>query len=554
LHYRHTGVKDKEKLMAFKNRKLSPLWFYTGFGVAFGLLFPVISALIEIFLRGIPVSFSAFIQVQKENPLLWVIDSAPLFLGIVAWFAGTREQKLQEQANCLEDLVESRSQEVIRQKLFYEALFLNTPIAVVTLDKDHNILSVNPAFQKLFGYRQAEIMGKNLDALVANPAMPEETTAITKEVLSGKGVHVFGSRKRKDGQLVEVEIFGEPIQVNGSLIGALGLYRDITVEKQAKESLAASEERFRRMFTDSPVALRMEDLSKVKTWVDGKSEDVRVNFREYLNSHPEEVVKLYSLIEIIDFNSAALQLLNAVSKEELQGKLYSILSKESRSEAIEIICSLMEGTTSLERELIYTRLDGKKIYTITKLSVLHGYEKTWERVLFSNVDISVRKMVEERLSYISLHDIMTAVYNRAFFEEEIARYEKSRVRPISILVMDMDNLKVINDKQGHQAGDFALQYIANIIQSSFREEDVTARIGGDEFAVLLPGVGPEMAENAKGRILNGIEKFNKANSASAPLSLSIGCATANQNESLQEAFRLADQAMYLEKKAKKKIK
>jgi diguanylate cyclase (GGDEF)-like protein/PAS domain S-box-containing protein len=540
--------------MAFKNRKLSPLWVYTGFGVAFGLLFPLITTLIEILLLRIPVSFSAFLQVQKENPLLWVIDSAPLFLGIVAWFAGTREQKLQAQTNSLEDLVESRSHEVIRQKLFYEALFLNTPIAVVTLDKDHNILSVNPAFQDLFGYRQAEIMGKNLDALVANPAKPEETTEITKEVLSGNGIHVFGSRMQKDGQLVDVEIFGEPIQVNGSLIGALGLYRDITVEKQAKESLAASEERFRRMFIDSPVALRMEDLSKVKTWIDGKSEDVRTNFKEYLNSHPEEVVKLYSLIEIVDFNSAALQLLNAESKEELQGKLYSILSKESRSEAIEVICSLLEGTTSLERELIYTRLDGKKIYTITKLSIMPGFEKTWERILFSNLDISVRKMVEERLSYISLHDIMTAVYNRAFFEEEIARYEKSRVRPISILVMDMDNLKVINDKQGHQVGDMSLQYIANIIQSSFREEDVIARIGGDEFAVLLPGVRPEMAENAKGRILNGIEKFNKANSTSAPLSLSIGCATANQNESLQEAFKFADKAMYDEKKAKKNIK
>jgi GGDEF domain-containing protein len=72
--------------------------------------------------------------------------------------------------------------------------------------------------------------------------------------------------------------------------------------------------------------------------------------------------------------------------------------------------------------------------------------------------------------------------------------------------------------------------------------------------VLLPGVRAEMAENAKGRILNGIEKFNKANSTSAPLSLSIGCATANQNESLQEAFRLADKAMYDEKKAKKNIR
>ena len=204
--------------------------------------------------------------------------------------------------------------------------------------------------------------------------------------------------------------------------------------------------------------------------------------------------------------------------------------------------------------MVYTRLDGKNVYTLTKISVMPGYEESWGRILFSNMDITDRKMAEERLTYISLHDIMTSLYNRAFFDEELARYEKSRMRPISILVMDIDDFKAINDRFGHPAGDNALQNIANIIQSSFREEDITARIGGDEFAVLLPGVDTEMAQKAKCRILNGIAKYNKANSDAVPLSLSIGCGTANKNESLEEAFKHADEAMYTEKKAKKIIK
>ena len=81
------------------------------------------------------------------------------------------------------------------------------------------------------------------------------------------------------------------------------------------------------MFTDSPIALRMQDFSKAKARIDEKSEEIRSNFKEYLNSYPEEVVKLFSLIEIIEFNTAALQLFNANSKEELQGKMYSILFK-----------------------------------------------------------------------------------------------------------------------------------------------------------------------------------------------------------------------------------
>ena len=540
-------------MMALKNKKLTPKVSSALLGVLFGLLFPLYSSFIEIRTLGYPLSLNSFLQVQRSNQLLWVIDTAPLFLGIFSWFAGARKEKLEDQTSHLEDLVESRSLEVTRQKLFYEALVENNPIAVVTLDKAHNILSINPAFEDLFGFRQEEIKGKNLDSLIANPMKTEESKAITQQVLSGKGIHELGCRSRKDGELVEVEIFGEPITVDGSLIGALGLYRDITEEKQVKDLLAASENRFRKMFTDSPIALRMQDFSRVKKWIDGKDEEIRANFKDHLINHPEDVVKLFSLIEIIEYNSAALQLFCASTKEDLQGKIYSILSKESRLEAVDIFCSLLDGTTSLERELVYTRLDGKLIYTIAKISVMPGFEDPWGRILFSNIDITDRKVGEERLTYISLHDLMTSLYNRAFFDEELARYEKSRVRPISILVMDMDNFKAINDRLGHLGGDTALQNIANIIQSSFREEDVIARIGGDEFAVLLPSVDKVLAQKAKERILKGVEKYNNENSDAMPLSLSIGFATADKNGSLEEAFKQADEAMYLEKKTKKMV-
>ena len=122
-------------MMALKNKKLTPRVSSALLGVLFGLLFPLFSSFIELRSLGYPLSLDSFLQVQRSNPLLWVIDTAPLFLGIFAWFAGTRKEKLEDQTNHLEDLVESRSLEVIRQKLFYEALVENNPIAVVTLDK-----------------------------------------------------------------------------------------------------------------------------------------------------------------------------------------------------------------------------------------------------------------------------------------------------------------------------------------------------------------------------------------------------------------------------------
>jgi PAS domain S-box-containing protein len=106
-----------------------------------------------------------------------------------------------DQTDHLEDLVNKRSDEILRQKLFYEALMENSPIAIVTLDQHHQVISINPAFEDIFDYRTDEIMGKNLDDLVR-----QEAYDITKGVLAGKTMHEFGKRRRKDGTLVSVDL------------------------------------------------------------------------------------------------------------------------------------------------------------------------------------------------------------------------------------------------------------------------------------------------------------------------------------------------------------
>jgi diguanylate cyclase (GGDEF)-like protein len=405
---------------------------------------------------------------------------------------------------------------------------------------------------------------------------------ITKEILAGKTMRKFGKRRRKDGTLVDVEILGEPIEINGKLIGALGLYRDITIEIIAKEKLQASEERFRRMFQDSPVALQLEDFSKIKQWVLKTQEKSGLGIREFFEEHSDEFSTMSKLGKIISLNAASLFLFHAKDKADLQANLYSIVSSESRNEQIDIICSLLDGETTLEKEMIYKSMDGGKIYAIVKLSILPGSEESWDRILFSksmdggkiyaivklsilpgseeswdrilfsNMDITKRKLAEEQLSYISLHDMMTGLYNRAFFEEEMERTEKSRLRPISILIGDMDNLKKINDLHGHRAGDIALQHIASILKICFRPEDVIARVGGDEFSVLLPGISADLVKQAKQRVLDQIALHNRSNSEDLRLSISIGCGTANKGDLLTDVFKLADERMYQEKQKNKK--
>jgi diguanylate cyclase (GGDEF)-like protein/PAS domain S-box-containing protein len=120
------------------------------------------------------------------------------------------------------------SLEIMRQKQFFEALVLYSPIAIVSLDFSHNALSCNPAFERLFGFSQAEVRGHPIDDLIAPPDKHAEASQITRQVLAGASISFATQRSRKDGSPVEVEIYGVPVILGSQVVGVLGLYHDIT--------------------------------------------------------------------------------------------------------------------------------------------------------------------------------------------------------------------------------------------------------------------------------------------------------------------------------------
>ncbi|HET7632483.1 MAG TPA: GAF domain-containing protein [Gemmatimonadaceae bacterium] len=114
-----------------------------------------------------------------------------------------------------------------RERQYFETLVLNNPVATVALDADHAIVSCNPAFEQLFGYSQAEAVGRQLDDLIATADTHSEAVQYTQQAL-GRPVHGLGRRRRSDGTLVDVEILGVPVIVGGERVGLMGLYHDIT--------------------------------------------------------------------------------------------------------------------------------------------------------------------------------------------------------------------------------------------------------------------------------------------------------------------------------------
>ncbi len=164
-------------------------------------------------------------------------------------------------------------------------------------------------------------------------------------------------------------------------------------------------------------------------------------------------------------------------------------------------------------------------------------------------DITGRKRVEEKLRYLSAHDPLTNLFNRLFFEEEMARLAKGRHFPISVVVADVDGLKSVNDRLGHAAGDELLRQAADLLRGSFRPGDVVARIGGDEFGILLPGASAEAGESVVARVRRS-EDAQGLRTNFPRVHFSLGLATADEGESLAESLRLADSRMYRDKMAR----
>jgi diguanylate cyclase (GGDEF)-like protein len=169
-------------------------------------------------------------------------------------------------------------------------------------------------------------------------------------------------------------------------------------------------------------------------------------------------------------------------------------------------------------------------------------------------EIAERKIVEEKLRYISMHDSLTGLYNRTYFEEELNRISSGRFKSVGIVVCDVDGLKVINDTLGHAYGDSLIVTASTALKEACRRGDVIARIGGDEFVVLLPDADAKTIEEICQRIKDKVRKYGVVMEGKR-LCLSIGWAVSNSccGRDMQELFKEADAKMYLDKLLHKSI-
>ncbi|MFZ5858811.1 MAG: sensor domain-containing diguanylate cyclase [Chloroflexota bacterium] len=411
------------------------------------------------------------------------------------------------------------------------------------------VVDINQQTLAMYGVQTKDELLANLDKLFRD----EMRVHFRDELLT-----LWAGRLAWRGEGVNYTLTGNPLDILLSwriLPGSeetwkqvLVTIEDITARKQAERELAASENRLRGMFENSPISLWEEDYSQIKKHFDQLRADGVTDFKEYLLEHPEVVDACMGMIRVLDVNRKTLEMFGAKSKSELTRNLHKVFHDDVRTHFQKELTDLWNGKLTYETEGINYTLSGEPLYVHLHLSVFPGYERNFERVLVALEDVTARRKAEEYLRYLGTHDVMTGLYNRAYYEEEMKRLSGGRQYPVSIIIADMDGLKEVNDQFGHQAGDKLIRRAAEVLKAGFRKEDVIARIGGDEFAVIMPHTDASIAKEALTRVETLVGLNNKFYGEPI-LSISLGISTGQKGSDLEGIMRAADDDMYREKRA-----
>jgi diguanylate cyclase (GGDEF)-like protein len=409
------------------------------------------------------------------------------------------------------------------------------------------VLKVNRRTLKLFAADDQTHLVSNLDMVFRDDMMAHVTEELSQlwqglTCITNQTINYALDGRRMDIQLSIQVMPGHETDWARVLVSL----EDISARVQATRRLAQSEQYARDLFEHSPVSLWVEDFSQVKKLMDEVRERGIVDFRTFLNVHPEFITRCMQEIQVYNVNQQTLRMFSATDKPALFGRLGDVFRDEMHDSFGEQLVDLWAGHLTQAREVINYSLDGTLINIHMQFAVLAGHEAAWDMVLVSLIDITARKKAESYMEYLGKHDTLTKLRNRTFYVEELNRLSRKGPWPVAILAIDLNGLKVVNDEQGHAAGDEILRRAGEVLAESVESNACVARIGGDEFIILMPGCDDHAAQSLKERIISVMDLNNQFYPGNA-LSMSMGIASCHAGHQLEACVNAADRSMYAEK-------
>jgi diguanylate cyclase (GGDEF)-like protein len=424
------------------------------------------------------------------------------------------------------------------------ALFREEPARVEECAAAIRIIAVNARTHELFGSRDLPHLIENLDAVFRDDMMDshgEEMVQLWEGKLEFSNVSVNYSL---EGRRIDIQMTGRVLPAHEDDWGrVLVAIEDVTERESARRAQAVSARYAQGLFEHSPVSLWVEDFSRIKLLLDEVREQGIVDFRVFTDVHPEFVERCMSEIKVLDINRQTLTLFGAEQKPALLNRLSDIFRDEMLTHFREQLVDLWAGKLFQTREVVNYALDGALVHVLLQFSVLPGHENDWSLVQVALTDITARKKAEAYLEFLGKHDELTKLYNRSFYVDELNRLERKNVKPTSVIMVDVNGLKSANDMWGHAAGDSLLRRAGEVLAKAVEKPGCAARIGGDEFALLLPGMDESGAQGVLDN-LNELILLNNQFYLGSPLSLATGAATRRGTENIEETVRRADILMY----------
>jgi diguanylate cyclase (GGDEF)-like protein len=415
------------------------------------------------------------------------------------------------------------------------------PVQVQECMKRIQVLDVNQQTLTLLGAASKKELLASLDSVFRD----EMRRHFRSELLA-----LWSGELTWSGEGVNYTLQGQPVDIRLNwriLPGHEDTWASVLVTIEDITEIREAERRFQSLFEVSPISIWQEDYSAVKQFFDGLRDQGVSDLEEYLRAHPEAVAHGMGLIRVTDVNQKTLELFKAGSKSQLLSDLGKVFRDGMGEHFKQELLDLWNGSLTYQREGINYSLDGDPLNVLVDLRVMPGHEEDFSWVQVAIQDITSRKKAENYLRYLGTHDTLTGLYNRAYFEEQLTKAaEMGAKSSISILLADMNGLKTVNDQVGHQAGDALIRRAAEVLKTSFNDGEVVARIGGDEFAVLLQGRNEAEVRKVLERI-RSLTSLNNKFYQGPELSISVGYAMRHEGEPLEKTFGRADHFMYKEK-------
>jgi diguanylate cyclase (GGDEF)-like protein len=328
-----------------------------------------------------------------------------------------------------------------------------------------------------------------------------------------------------------------------SLDRVLVAVQNITGQEAAYRRVAAAERYARSLFEHSPISLWVEDFSIIRDMLDAlRAQGVR-DLAAFLDSNPAFIQRYVRAIRIVEVNDQTLRLFGAPNLKTLVHHIETVFRPETHPQFRDEVIELWEGKLHQQREVTNFTLAGEKLTCHMQFSVFPGHEDDWALVQVALTDITARKRAESHLEYLSTRDALTGLFNRSFYVGELARLVRMREFPLSVIVIDLNGLKRINDTFGHAAGDELLRRMGRVLTEAILPPASACRTGGDEFAIFLPRMDDIGAAALLERI-NALINRENADHPGTVLRMAAGIGSASCSERMDDAVRTADRRMY----------